>query len=612
MPQFPYAGGAYLGPKDLDEDGFVDLCLGGPYPVVSLDVETVSIKDRTLIGIGIGLNQQESVYFTVYPDPSSYLNLAWRLLEQAETVIVHNGIFDLTVLMEYINGFFDQIPPKQLEKGKPKEYVGRYTVPPLVKHCAEVVEDTSLMGQMQGVPSLELSSMARLYLGMNIKTIQEVRAEHNLGKGEDMLDLPWGVVAEKCLWDCLATNRLYWKMQGPYWKDNETFTWYHEDNWSDGFDPSEPNSHWVSEGMIDCYQTGRELIPLLLYMTARGFALHYSKIEYWYEKLSRQMLTLADTCADHGFNPGSPQQVGYVLASRGNFLPFTKSRKQLNTSEEVLEELDDPLAATVLEYRGVQKAKGTYIDPYREELRAYSRFRMDLSTSRLASYDRNQMNIPDYLREILQADSGEWSWADFSQIEMRIAAHVSQDPIMLQNYADNEDIHWTTQQKLWPGTDREDNKYRLPSKTYNFSMLFRAQARTMAQKTKLPLAQATEYRTAWLETYQGINRWQVRTIEDAWNNKYVETIYGRRCRLPSLDYTTPGHYEKCACNYPIQGSGFDILARALLICWKLGMDIALPLHDEILVDGYVDFPEVLHNLGKLPTPFVAKHGEHWV
>lgn len=602
------SGLAYLGPQDFPtEDHLIDYLLESDFPTISCDVETVSIKDRRLIGIGIGLNQTESVYFRVLWEPCQYLQLAWQLLDKAQRVILHNGIFDLTVLLEYFNGFYDQLP-YGIAPGIPSGSIGRYAVPELLKAVAAKAADTSIMGQMQGVPTLELANMTERYVGMTIQRISDI-----LPKRYNMLDLLWGsVVGKKCLYDCLATNRLYWKMSGPSWEGNEPFTWSYQPNWGTGFDPREPTTYWVTEGMLDCYHVGMKLIQVLLYMTARGFSLYHDKIEKWYEKLSQELLTYSDICNREGFNPSSPQQVGIVLANRGSFLPLTKSRKGLKTGEEILEEVVDPLAAVVLEHRRLNKARGTYILPYRDAHRAYTHYRMDLSTARLASYDRSMMNIPDYLREILAPDKGIWTWIDWSQIEMRIMATISQDPVMMAAYSRGEDIHWITQQQLWPGTAQNDEKIRLPSKTFNFAMLYRAQPRTLSKHTKLPTSVCAEYRAVWLASYPGVDKWQLEAIEDGWNQGWAETMYGRRCRLPSLDIAVPDHIEKCAVNYPIQGTGFDILARALLICFNMGMDLALPVHDEIVVDGLVEFPEELNNLGKLYTPFKTHQGPHWV
>lgn len=611
------SGLAYLGPRDLQlEDQLLDYLVDGDFPVVSLDVETVSIKDRRLIGVGIGLNQQESVYFRVMPSPTSYLGLCWQLLTKAHKVVLHNGIFDLTVLLEYFNRFYEQTPQGGGGGHTVYNQPGKYGVPDIVASITGRLADTSLMGQMQGLPTLELANMSNTYLGMDIQRISDL-----LSKGMNMLDLYWYDSAHKCLYDCLTTYRLYYQMDGPRWDGNESFTWTHEPSWELGFNPSEPTTHWVSEGMLDCYQVGIKLIPLLLKMTARGLALNHAMVEKWYERISQELLTYADICSKEGFNPASPQQVGHTLAARGNFLPFNKrkrnpttgewSKQSLNTSEETLEELADPLARVVLEHRGRNKLRGTYLTPYRWADRAYTHYRMDLSTARLASYDRNLMNVPDYIREILAPDTGNWSWMDFSQVEMRIAAEISQDPTMLAAYARGEDAHSETQKVLWSGTDLEDETIRLRSKTFNFAMLFWAKEHTLSKHTGLPTSVCREYKGTWRETYPGIYEWQLETIAEGWQHGWVETMYGRRCRVPSRDIATDDHIEKCMVNYPIQGTGFDVLARALLVCDSLGMDLALPVHDEILVDGIVDFPEKLTDLGKLPTPFKVHSGPHW-
>jgi DNA polymerase-1 len=352
-------------------------------------------------------------------------------------------------------------------------------------------------------------------------------------------------------------------------------------------------------------------------MTARGIALRRDRVRAWYEELNQRRLFFEDICTKEGMNPNSPQQVGTILASRGNFLPFTdRTHKRLKTDEEVLEGLTDPLATVILEHRKLTKLIGTYFRPRLNKPRVYTHFRQDLSTSRLSSYDVNLMNLPEATRDILEADSGTWTWMDADQLETRILAHAAQDPIMLAAYERGEDAHWVTQQFLWPGTSRDDGGYRLKAKTFNHAMAYRAQDWTLAKHTKLPVSVCQEYKQAWLDKYQAVSDWQLETIEAGWEHGWVENMFGRRCRLPKLDPmvsgVTPNHIEKCAVNYPVQSTAADYIKRAMLDPDVIGLDQALQVHDEILVDGDVEFPERLAGLGPLPTPFKTKRGHTWV
>lgn len=603
------SGLAYYGPEEITtEDQLIDRLLE-PYPLVTCDVETISTDDRTLIGIGIGLNRRESVYFRIWPDTTPHVQLALRLLDQAETVVWHNGIFDLTVLLEWCmwkgHGHRSSGPwMADTVAGA----TGRYRVPQALMDVAIRSHDTILMLKVQGLIG-ELQATSHYYAHYEVQAIRDI-----LPQRKNMLDLPWDVVAHKCLLDVLGTYRLWETLRGPDWGKGQEFTWTYEWNlgtW--GCDPSDPTEKVVTTQMQECYDVDRRLIPLLLNMTARGIALRKDRVTHWYQTLSEQRLFYSDICTREGFNPSSPQQVGYVLAARGNILPFTKSRRQLKTDDEVLSMLTDPLATVILEHRKLTKLLGTYFRPYLGRDRAYTHFKQDLSTSRLSSYDRNLMNVPDVARDIFEADAGLWSWLDYNQLEMRIMAAISEDPRLQKVFEDPDgDVHWETQHALWPNTARKDEVARLRSKTFNFAMQYRANPFTLAKHTKLSLHTCKEYREAWLNTYSGVDEYQQSIAAFGWEHGWVENLFGRRCRLPTTETATPDHIEKCAINYPIQSTGADIVKRAMLHPDVVGMDQALQVHDEILVDGVVEFPKVLENLGPLFTPFKGvKYHDVW-
>jgi len=599
---------AYLGPENYTPQQLIEYLLQ-LHPVVSCDVETVSIKDRFLLGIGVGLNCQESVYVRVYPDPNpNNILLVLSLLERAETVIWHNGIFDLSVLLDWcIDASQDFHISGPWASHSVLDCSGKYRVPQALLDIAHKSQDTSLMSQVQALPDLNLKDMCHSYAQTELDAISDI-----LPKGKNMLSLPWEVTAKKCLNDTIGTMRLWHQMKGPGWNRGSTVTWHYEHNYSGlGFDPTEPDYYSVNTRQQDCYEVDRRLIPLLLRMSARGLRLRPNRVREWYTDLSQRRLVFQDICTKEGFNPSSPQQVGYVLAARGNFLPFTKSKKQLKTDDEVLSMLTDPLATVILEHRKLTKLIGTYFRKYLNRTRAYTHFRQDLSTSRLSSSDDNLQNIPDAARDIYEADNSIWSWMDYDQLEMRIMAEISQDATLLAAYAKGEDIHWLTQQALWPGTSKRDEDSRLRSKTFNFAMQYRANPFTLSRHTKLPISTCAEYRERWLETYPGVNDYQLEQAALGWEQGWVENMLGRKCRLPTLETATPDHIEKCAINYPIQSTGADIVKRAMLHPSLIDQDQALQVHDEILADGMIAFPEVLAHIGPLYTPFKVKYGPTW-
>lgn len=364
---------------------------------------------------------------------------------------------------------------------------------------------------------------------------------------------------------------------------------------------------------LDSYQVDMRLTPILLKMGRRGIRLRPEVLEAWNVRLGEQVLFYKDICEQEGFDPAKAQQVGFVLASRHNILPFTKTGKQLKTDSKVLKKLDDPLARVVLGYREVAKLKGTYIEPCLGKSRFYTNFRMDLATSRLASYDRNIQNIPPAVREIFAPDSGVWTWIDWSQIEMRIFAHLTQDPVMLDAYATGKDIHTITQLALWPNSNPGDEEYRLRAKKFNFSMIFFAGVYTLSEDSGLSVSDCARYRVRWLDKYHVAHQWMLFQIAEGKRLGWRETLFGRRLKLPDVELSSQGHVDKCAINYPVQGSAAGVVARGMLICDDLRYDFPIQVHDELVIDGDVDPPESLaHIVPGLYLPFKVQKSPVWV
>ena len=587
---------AYYGPHDYTEEELIERLKSESPAAIAIDTETISLKDRTIIGIGIALNEQEAVYFPILPDESKYLPLCWELLSRPSTKVFHNALYDLYAITEY------RADGEQGGGAWLDAIVQEARLPSWLGHG--LLADTSAMSHIQALPTGVLADMSRAYVGFKIDTISDILPER-----QTMLDLETAVVAKKCLHDCIATFRLYLKMGGPSWWDADPHTWKYEANWYDGCDPFEPTSYTVTQAMKDCYQVDMKLIPLLMRMSRRGMALRVDLVEDWYQRTSYARLFMEDICTREGFKPGSNQQVGIMLAERGNFLPFTPSGKQLATGNDILSDLSDPLAVVVLKYREYTKLKGTYLEKLRGQKRDYTHFRMDLSTARLSSYDVNQQNIPARIREIFAPDSGTWSDLDDNEIEMRVFAYVTQDPTMLQAYKDGSSIHATTQEVLWPGSDLTNKAWRVRAKTFNFAMIFYALVKTLSHHTKLPDAICKDYREIWIGTYPDAYAWMKDKEE---GGDYIENLYGRRCRLPEgLQYSWK-HIINCRINYPIQSGAAEIVKRQMLICEALGMDQALQVHDEILVDGKVEFPpELAYIHPELHTPFKVSQGPYW-
>lgn len=560
------SGFAYRGPySDASEEEIIER-LNAHQGILSIDTETVNTNDHTLIGIGVSISESEGFYFRAFPDPSPYLPRVLGIISDREiTKIYHNGQdFDLEVLDRFAReeGF---APPDDIN-----------------------IEDSELMAKVMGLPG-GLQRIGQEWLHHDdLFSIKDLFEEYQCN---NMLDVPFAKVAEKCLNDCRTTWEIY-----HYCKER------------------------ISERQRDCYETDRRLVPLLRRLQAKGLRLRQGVLEEHREKLQREILRIRRECEAEGIeNPGSNLQVGFVLASRGNILPFTKGkRRTLRTAEEVLEELDDPLAATILDYRGKSKLLSTYVLPWVGKERAYTHFRLNLATGRLASgrvnawdsINRNLQNVPPAMREVFGPDSNLFSWADHGQIELRTLAHISKDKVMMEAYRNGEDLHSITAQRA--GVTRDAGK------TGNFSMVYGANDKVISRRARIPIKKVPMLRGAFRSLYPEAQGW----IDNQFfnhNGEWVEDDFGRRMRLPEMAEGAAynikafaGHVGKCAVNYPIQGTAATIVKKGMLMIDDEGWDMRLQLHDEYLIDGNWDpNPDLAYIHPELHTPFELKKGISW-
>lgn len=539
--------------------------------LLAVDVETVSLNDLTMVGVGIYISPTEGFYFPAYPNYSEHIPMVMGLIaDPTRTKIMHNGAnFDLPVL--------DQLAK---EDG--------YEAPDDTAY-----EDTSIWGQCSGLPGA-LQRVGQDWLGAtDLFSISDLFKENSC---KTMLGVPEERTATKCLNDCRTTYALY-----------------------------EYLGRTTTPAQRDCYNVDRQLVSVLRVMQAKGLGLRQGLVAEHASRLQRECDRLRSECDSEGLgNPGSPQQVGHALASRGNILPIRKGK--IVADEEALSGLADPLASAVLEYRHASKLLSTYVTPWLGASRAYTHFRLDLSTGRLASgslnawdtVNRNLQNIPPAMREVFAPDNGVWTWADFSQIELRVLAHLSQDTAMQDAYKNGWDMH----QRMAD----EGKSTRAMGKLFNFAMVFGASNNMLVKQTGMALTDVQRMRAAWRGLFSGASKW-MDGQQFGHNGEWTEDGFGRRMRLPDLatyieTQTAKGlqpnvkafgaHVGKCAVNYPVQGTAASIMKRGILMLAKQGYDMRATVHDEILLDGDYELPEEFgHIHPELHTPYETKKGLVW-
>lgn len=531
----------YYGPADHKLTVREVLWPDGQRPAkIAIDTETVSLKDRTPVGVGIAASDREAVYFPLPPDATGNPDLPWELVNDSEIIrIYHNHSFDFDVLKDW----------------EPNPYN---------------IADTLVMAHLLCLPGEmhELTWFVDPHWRHNetVRSMRDVMAEHG---AKATVDLPDGVTARKCCIDCMCTYHMYEGMVGK-----------------------------VNPAYFDLEMS---LVPVLVRMSRRGVKVDPVMRDIIREDLESVLVNMKSVSEDMGFNPGSPQQVGYLLAKRGNWLPFGPGHRSLVTNKKVLEKIADPMAGFTLQYRHYKHTLGHYVLPLEGCDRAYTRFHLDAATGRISSTETNLINWPQFIRAMLLPDSGIFTDADASQIEMRILAALSGDEEMAYIFENNLSIHEQTAEAM-------NCPYKIAKNT-GFAMIYGATEETMMDTARTnDRGLARRFMEAWGRKYRQAWAWIQETQQDGIRTGKGRTLLGREFVYPIEEGDAA--VARKAVNYPIQGTAAEWFKRALLIMSE--EDLVLPVHDEILFDGEVKIPEVLEYL--LPgvrTPVSVKRTERW-
>ncbi len=351
--------------------------------------------------------------------------------------------------------------------------------------------------------------------------------------------------------------------------------------------------------------------------------------------------------AGQPFNLASPKQLQEILFDKLGIKATKKTPSGApSTDEDVLQELalDHPLPKVLLEYRGLAKLKSTYTDKLPKMInaqtgRVHTSYNQAVAiTGRLASSDPNLQNIPvrsaegRRIREAFVAPKGSHIVsADYSQIELRIMAHLSQDKGMLQAFANNEDIHRHTAAEIF-GVERDavDNEQRRYAKVINFGLIYGMSAFGLAQNLNIERSAAASYIERYFARYPGVREYMQNTREVAKQKGYVETYFGRRLWVPEINSANGmrrAGAERAAINAPMQGTAADLIKLAMIAVDKwlkeeklngenLKSKLIMQVHDELVLevpDNELELvkktlPELMQNVAKLDVPLLAEVG----
>ena len=365
-------------------------------------------------------------------------------------------------------------------------------------------------------------------------------------------------------------------------------------------------------GMYDLYKDIEMPLVFSLYdMEQVGIRANKEELKAYGEGLVSRIAELEEiiyTLAGEQFNINSPKQLGVILFDKLK-LPYAKKTKTgYSTSAEILEKLknEDPIVSSVLEYRHLTKLKSTYADGLAEYIsddgRIHGKFNQTVTaTGRISSTEPNLQNIPvrmelgRKIRKVFVPEDGcIFLDADYSQIELRVLAHMSGDESLIQAYNEGQDIHSMTASKVFHVPVSEvTSELRRKAKAVNFGIVYGISAFGLSQDLNIPKKEADDYIKRYFETYPKIKSFLDGLVESAKEKGYSVTEYGRRRPIPELassNFMQRSFGERVAMNAPIQGTAADIMKIAMinvdrrLRAEKLKTRIVLQVHDELLLE----------------------------
>ena len=402
------------------------------------------------------------------------------------------------------------------------------------------------------------------------------------------------------------------------------------------------------KGLWKLYEEVELPLTQVLYdMEREGFAVDENMLRELSDRFAARIDEMEEeiySLAGEKFNILSIKQLGTVLFEKLGLPPQKKTKSGYSTDAEVLEALEDkhPIVKLVLEYRFLSKLKSTFVDGLLALLkngRVYTSFNQNITaTGRISSTEPNLQNIPvrtelgREIRKAFVASPGRiLVGADYSQIELRLLAHMSGDERLIAAFNSGEDIHTSTAAEVF-GVDKASvtREQRSAAKAVNFGIVYGISDYGLAKNIGVSRKEAGEFIRRYLEKYCGVREYMRRCVEEGRKNGYVTTLMGRRRELPEIrssNFNTRSFGERVAMNMPIQGTAADIIKMAMVNVHKrleeedLRARLILQIHDELIVDTPFDeeqrvrslLADCMQNVIKLRVPLIAdvNSGHSW-
>jgi len=537
--------------------------------LVAFDTETTSLAymEAELVGISLSIEAGKAAYIPVahdYPGAPEQLprdkvleKLRPWLEDGAKKKVGHHLKYDAHILARYGIGLAGMAFDSMLESYVLNSVATRH----------------------------DMDSTARYYLGR-----ETIHYEDVAGKGAKQLTF----------------NQIDLETAAPYAAEDADITLQlHEKLWSE---------LGKTETLKKVYtEIEQPLVPVLLAMEESGVLIDRQMLADQSHELTSRMAELekqAHELAGGPFNLGSPKQLQQILFEQQELPVIRKTPKgQPSTAEDVLAELanDYELPRVIIDYRGVSKLKSTYTDKLPLQIsettgRVHTSYHQAVAaTGRLSSTDPNLQNIPirtpegRRIRQAFVAPRGQVLLAaDYSQIELRIMAHLSGDEGLQSAFAAEQDIHRATAAEVFE-TEFDDvtDDQRRSAKAVNFGLMYGMSAFGLAKQLNVPRGEAQEYIDLYFERYPGVKAFMDDIREKARKQGYVETVFGRRLYLPEINARNQQrrqYAERTAINAPMQGTAADIIKRAMitvqdwLLSSKPGARMIMQVHDELVFE----------------------------
>jgi DNA polymerase-1 len=568
----------------------------------TFDTETTGTRPMIdqLVGISVSPAPGEAYYVPVghigmMQSPQLPLNLvAERLIpifnDNSKAKIAHNGKFD----MEVLDGVGISV--------------------------TNLVSDTMIAASLLSEPALDLKSVSFHRLKIEMTPITGL-----IGTGSKQIQMSQVEIEKASDYSC-ADADLTGRLNDILTKELQS-----QDLWQ----------------LYD--ETEMPLVPVLLAMEENGIAVDTKIMAAMSRDLGEKIRKLETTicdCAGQTFNINSPAQLGMILGVKMHMEAVKKKSGGFSTAADILEGLRgvDPIIGYILEFRQLSKLKSTYVDALPMLVnpktgRIHTSFNQTrTSTGRLSSSDPNLQNIPirdevgRRIREAFIAPAGSiLVGVDYSQIDLRALAHLSQDENLLNAFRHDEDIHTATAAQLYnvPPAEVTLNMRRL-AKTVNFGVIYGMSGYGLEQATELSREDAGKFITAYFEKYPGVKKYLEATKEQARRTGYVQTILGRKRVIQDINSSNRQvreAAERMAINMPVQGTSADIIKKAMInlhremLLRQLKSKMLLQVHDELVFEVPENemaemrqlVPEMMVNAIQLSIPLKVetKTGKNW-